>query len=182
MIFASQYPLKNCWSWWCDICWGLYKTAFAVQSVSAAVNYFIIMLFCHTFDLLSKNCSFCSMDIRLGHFTIPIRSWWKTFSWTPYCLNTPPLRLNKMSPDIMLMIKTSYYSSMSLFVWSEVWRSQTEGKETAGCEMNLWSLFTRYRWSTELILRFHLLSLPHIRRPPAVRSHLTADTVEADLK
>ena len=43
-------------------------TRFGGQSISAALRRFIIMLLCHTFLLLSENCSFS--DVVVGHIVV----------------------------------------------------------------------------------------------------------------
>lgn len=63
----------------CDICWALYlinkfpiiwRTKFVGQTISAALQYFIIILSHRTFYLYQKHCSFCDLDIALCHIAI----------------------------------------------------------------------------------------------------------------
>lgn len=68
-------------SWICDICWSLYQTnilsyiwikRIVGRSISAALQYFIVMLFCHTFLQLQRSgyCTwpFCDFHNIQIHF------------------------------------------------------------------------------------------------------------------
>lgn len=77
-IYAAELsfskPLESRWG---DMCCSRYQTnmfsyisgtSTVGRSISAALRRFIIMLLCHTFLLLSENCSFS--DVVVGHIVV----------------------------------------------------------------------------------------------------------------
>ena len=69
-------------SWWCDICWGLYQInifcciwiwAFVGQSISAALQYLIIMLYYFNLSFGYRPKSYCDFDHKSNNQSRSLR-------------------------------------------------------------------------------------------------------------
>ena len=81
----SAYMYPGDWvgkSWWCDICWGLYQInifcciwiwTFVGQSISAALQYLIIMLYYFNLSFGYRPKSYCDFDHKSNNQSRSLR-------------------------------------------------------------------------------------------------------------